>query len=93
MIVGCRFFIAGRVQGVGFRFFARSMATLEGLSGTVANLADGRVEVYAEGDREALDRFERALHQGPLGAGVQSVTVSRMHPEGRPSGFTIRDAS
>ncbi len=93
MIVRCRFLIAGRVQGVGFRFFARSAATREGLSGTVENLADGRVDVYAEGDREALDRFERALRQGPLGADVQSVTVSCMHPEGRPSGFSICDAS
>ena len=93
MIIGRRFLIAGRVQGVGFRFFARFEATREGLSGTVANLASGRVEVYAEGDREALDRFERALHQGPPGSEVQSVAVSWMHPEGRPSGFTICGAS
>ena len=93
MIVGRRFLITGLVQGVGFRFFARSAATREGLSGTVANLADGRVEVYAEGDREALDRFEQALHQGPPGAEVQSVAVSWMDPEGRPSGFTIFNAS
>ena len=93
MIVGCRFLIAGRVQDVGFRFFARSAATREGLSGTVANLAGGGVEVYAEGDREALDRFERALRQGPPGADVKCVTVSWMHPERRPSGFMILDAS
>ena len=93
MIVGRRFLIAGLVQGVGFRFFARSAATREGLSGTVTNLAGGRVEVFAEGDREALDRFERALHQGPPGAEVQSVAVSWIHPEGYPSGFTICNAS
>ena len=93
MTIGRRFLIAGRVQGVGFQFFARSVATREGLSGTVANLADGRVEVRAEGDRGALIRFERALHQGPLDAAVHSVAVSSMNPEGKPSGFTICDAS
>ena len=93
MRVGRRFLIAGLLQGVGFRFFARSAATREGLSGTVANLAGGLVEFCAEGDREALDRFERGLHQGLPGAEVQSATASWIHPERYPSAFTICEAS
>ena len=46
-----RYLISGRVQGVGFRFFAESAAMREGLHGWVRNLPDGRVEIAAEGER------------------------------------------
>ena len=51
-------FVRGRVQGVGFRWWVRARALELGLTGHAANLADGRVEVVAEGDR---DRCERLL--------------------------------
>ena len=84
------FFIEGRVQGVGFRFFARGAAAREGLRGFVRNLPDGRVEAQAEGDQAGLDRFERALHQGPPGADVVSITVSDLPPIGQTPLFQIR---
>lgn len=79
----------GRVQGVGFRFFVRERAALDGIAGWARNTDDGSVEIEAEGDREAVDRFERAVRQGPAGARVESVDVVDVTPEYR-RGFEIR---
>lgn len=90
MRVARRFLVSGRVQGVGFRFFTLDAARREGLHGYVLNLPDGRVEAQAEGDDEALERFERALHRGPSGARVAQVTVDDIGPTGHDTGFEIR---
>lgn len=90
MIRAREFLIAGRVQGVGFRFFARETAVREGLRGFVRNLEDGRVEVQAEGDQAALERFERALHQGPPGAEILDVAMSELPPVGQSPLFQVR---
>lgn len=89
MVIARRYLIAGRVQGVGFRFFAEDAARREGLSGWVRNRADGRVETLAEGEAEAVERFERALDQGPRGARVDAVKREELAPAGL-FGFTIR---
>lgn len=68
-----RFLVSGRVQGVGYRWFARGEATRLGLVGYAANLPDGRVEVMAEGDSPALDALEHSLARGPSAARVTSV--------------------
>jgi acylphosphatase len=65
--------ISGRVQGVGFRWFVREEARRLGLSGWVANLSDGEVEVAAGGEASSLDRLRRALQVGPAGAQVERV--------------------
>jgi acylphosphatase len=90
MLTAKRFLIGGRVQGVGFRFFAEGRAAVEGLHGWVRNLPDGRVEVRVEGERESVDRFEAALRRGPSGARVESVEVETEAPTGRATGFSIR---
>ena len=90
MRVARRFLISGRVQGVGFRFFAERAARREGLHGWVQNLPDGRVEASAEGDVEAIDRFEGQLRHGPSGARVDRVEVEDTVPDGRYAGFSIR---
>lgn len=77
------------MQGVGFRFYVRERALLEGLAGWARNADDGSVEVEAEGDRDAVDRFERALRMGPAGSRVEAVEVVDVTPEGR-RGFEIR---
>ena len=66
--------IAGRVQGVGFRWFARVAARRVELSGWVRNLPDGTVEVAAAGSQESLDQFRRQLSRGPDAARVETVT-------------------
>jgi len=76
------------VQGVGFRWFACEAAEREGVHGSVRNLPDGRVEAHAEGDAEALERFERALRHGPPGARVDEVEVDALTPTGRDTGFS-----
>lgn len=78
------------MQGVGFRFFAEAAARREGVRGWVRNTPDGAVEVLAEGDAEALERFERSIRQGPSSARVADVEVDLVAPSGRDSGFTVR---
>ena len=82
-----RYVVTGRVQGVGFRLFARDAALREGLTGLVRNLPDGRVEAIAEGDEAALDRFEAALARGPSHARVSDVETDVCPPSGRYLGF------
>ncbi|NPV82574.1 MAG: acylphosphatase [Candidatus Aminicenantes bacterium] len=68
-------YISGRVQGVAFRFFAQHVANQLGITGWVRNLYDGRVEVVAEGDREALELFLAELKKGPRMARVEKVDL------------------
>jgi acylphosphatase len=89
MITGRRYVVSGRVQGVGFRFFARDAAAREGINGWVRNLPDGSVEIEAHGDYEALIRFERAIRRGPAGARVEDVLVDPSPPSERHHGFRI----
>jgi acylphosphatase len=90
MRVARRFLVSGRVQGVGFRFFTERAARREGLHGWVRNLPDGRVEAEAEGEAEAVDRFEGQLRHGPSGARVEHLDVEDTVPAGRLGGFSIR---
>ena len=90
MIVARRYVIGGRVQGVGFRYFTEAAAAREGILGWVRNMPDGRVEISAEGDAGALERFERSLGHGPPQARVERVDVDDTIPTGRETGFTIK---
>src|SRR6476660_6902433 len=85
-----RIVVSGRVQGVGFRFFTQAAAVREGLHGWVRNLPDGRVEISAEGDAEALERFEHKVRHGPPGARVEDVEVADTGATGSDTGFSIR---
>jgi acylphosphatase len=80
MRVSRRFVVSGRVQGVGYRFFVQDAARREGLAGSVRNLDDGRVEAIAEGESESVQRFERALRQGPPRARIEHVLVDDIEP-------------
>ena len=90
MRVARKFLVSGHVQGVGFRFFAQDAARRDGLTGHVTNLADGTVEAVAEGEAEAVDRFERALRRGPSRSRVEHVQVDEAGPTGLHAGFEIR---
>jgi acylphosphatase len=90
MIVARHYVISGRVQGVGFRYFAEAAAMREGIAGWVANRGDGRVEVMAEGDAEAVSRFEAKLRHGPSGARVDAIEVNETVPAGGERGFIIK---
>jgi acylphosphatase len=69
-----RWFVRGRVQGVGYRYFAQKSALALGLTGYTRNLDDGRVEVYAVGLPAKLDDYAGLLHQGPRWADVHGVS-------------------
>ena len=68
-----RWLISGRVHGVGFRAFVENEARALGLAGWVRNMDDGRVEAYAVGTAEQLDRLTARLHQGPMMSVVRGV--------------------
>jgi acylphosphatase len=65
--------VRGRVQGVGYRYFAQRAAADLGLTGHVRNLDDGRVEVYAVGQPAQLDELAGLLHRGPRWSEVTGV--------------------
>ncbi len=90
MRIARHYLIKGRVQGVGFRFFAQDAARREGIHGSVRNTELGTVEVEAEGEQEALERFERHLRNGPPHARVEAVQVTDAAATGRDTGFNIR---
>ena len=70
---GRRFYVSGRVQGVGYRFFACDAAERQGVTGYVRNLCDGRVEVYAMGTEAQLESLLSELRRGPRPAAVEQV--------------------
>ena len=78
------------MQGVGFRYFALDAARREGINGYVMNHDDGSVEAVAEGESEAVERFERALRRGPSRSRVEQVMVDELTPQMMNTGFEIR---
>ena len=89
MKVARRFVIKGRVQGVGYRYFAIRAAAQSGVVGTVRNLPDGSVEAIAEGSDDAITEFREALAKGPSYADVTSVDETRLQPTGSYRGFDV----
>jgi acylphosphatase len=82
--------VHGRVQGVGFRWWTRSVALGLGLSGYASNLADGRVEVVAEGSRDRCTRLLDALRTGSPPGRVDTVVERWSEARGNLSGFAER---
>jgi acylphosphatase len=77
-----RLLVSGRVQGVFFRAEAKRQADALGVRGYAKNLPDGRVEVVAEGDPDAVEALARWARQGPLRAHVTGVVATTEAPEG-----------
>lgn len=84
-----RCLISGRVQGVAFRWFAEREASALGLAGWARNLADGRVEVLAEGETRAVESYVGRLRLGPSMARVDDVTEEWSNFKGDLTGFRI----
>lgn len=82
--------VHGSVQGVGFRWWTRSRALEYGLVGAAANLADGRVEVTAEGTRADCERLLAALRSGRTPGFVRTVVELWSAPKGGLTGFVER---
>jgi acylphosphatase len=90
MTIARRYVVSGRVQEVGFRWFVLEAASVEGVAGWVRNRPDGTVEIVAEGEAEAVERFERAVRRGPGRARVDDVVTDVVAPTGRFPGFSAR---
>jgi acylphosphatase len=83
-----RYIVRGRVQGVGYRYFAQQSASQVGVSGYARNLDDGTVEVYAVGTPEQLSELAGLLRKGPPFADVRGVDEIEAPVEQR-TGFRI----
>jgi acylphosphatase len=87
--VRAHLWLSGRVQGVGFRVYARREAAALGLTGFVRNLPDRRVEIVVEGPGGGVEAFIRAMRVGPEGAMVRGVALAWEAPAGEAE-FVIR---
>ena len=85
-----RYVVRGRVQGVGYRYFAQGLAERLGVTGFVRNLPTGEVEVHAEADDVALQLFKQELERGPRMGRVTEVVESDVDGSGQFSSFLIR---
>ena len=82
-------FYSGRVQGVGFRYTAKTVALGFEVTGMVRNLPDGRVELKAEGAREELEAFRLAIRESGLGSFISNEQVAWAEAKGEFRGFEI----
>jgi acylphosphatase len=85
-----RFHISGRVQGVGFRAYACSLAQALNLAGWVANTSDGGVEGEVEGSQLKVQKFLDGVKRGPSWARVETFLAQDMLPQSDKGRFTIR---
>jgi acylphosphatase len=82
-------FYSGNVQGVGFRYSAKTVATGFEVAGTVRNLSDGRVELIVEGAKDELEAFRQAIRDSGLGHFIQREAVSWGDAQNEFRGFEI----
>jgi acylphosphatase len=82
--------VAGRVQGVGFRYWVREQARALGLRGSAVNLADGRVEIVVEGSRAACQALLEALGSDATPGVVTGITPTWSTELEERDGFRVR---
>ncbi|MFD1519442.1 acylphosphatase [Pseudonocardia yunnanensis] len=86
-VIRLNLWVAGRVQGVGFRWWTRTHALELGLVGVAKNLPDGRVAVVAEGERQACERLRDAIRAGESPGSVAEVVEQWCDARGGLQGF------
>jgi acylphosphatase len=89
MSIARKFLISGKVQGVGYRYFAQRAAARHQVVGYVRNLPDGRVEALAEGTSASVESFLHDLATGPSWAWVENVEELNLEPTGTYSSFLV----
>jgi len=79
----------GRVQGVGFRFTADTLAGKFNIKGWVKNLSDGRVEIVAVGSRENLEKFLQEIYAS-FKSYIADVDTQWSHPDKDFTDFQVK---
>ena len=84
-----RVLVLGRVQGVGFRYFAHREAIRFDIKGYVKNRPDGKVEILAVGEETAIENFIQVIRTGPRFGYVDDVQLTPLDTGNKYSSFTI----
>ena len=82
--------IHGKVQGVGYRFFATRVARRLGLKGTIQNNRDGTVDAVVEGEKNVIDDWIEELKEGPRYAEVTKIDQETKDFTGRLGDFDVK---
>ena len=82
-------FYSGSVQGVGFRYTTKTVATGFEVTGTVRNLPDGRVELIAEGAHAELEAFRDAIRGAGLASFIHDENITWSDAQNDLRGFEI----
>ena len=90
MICAKQYVVRGRVQGVGYRWFAARVAESLGVRGYVRNLSTGEVEVQAEAEEAVLESLKQELQRGPNMARVSEVIELELQVTNGYESFFIR---
>ncbi len=88
-MITLHYIIQGKVQGVCFRYYAKKSAKELSINGTVKNLFNGDVEIYAQGAEENIKMFEEFLNNGPSFSRVMKVIKEKFEYKERFSDFKI----
>lgn len=82
--------IHGKVQGVGYRFYATRVARRLGLKGWIQNMRDGSVEALVEGEKKAIDDWLDELREGPRFAEVTKIDQQSKEFTGKLPDFDVK---
>ena len=82
--------IHGKVQGVGYRFFATRVARRLGLKGNIQNNRDGTVDAVVEGEKSVIDDWIEELKEGPRYAEVTKIDQETKDFTGRLGDFDVK---
>jgi acylphosphatase len=82
--------VTGKVQGVGYRYYAQMMAVQHEITGWVRNLPDGSVEMLTSGTKENLDRFVKEIRSGNPFSSVDEIKIEECPHKERFNSFTIK---
>ena len=89
MLITVKVRLGGYVQGVGFRYFVKTIANEYGIKGYVKNLSTGEVEVEAEGENGIVEKFVEKIKQGPSSSQVRNFSISYLEEKDKYSKFEI----